>query len=166
MEYRHIKASDDGPIARIIRDNLKANNLDIPGTVYFDSNLDHISAFYMSNPAKRDYYVLTDAEGMVIGGIGLAEFDGIEECAELQKLYLADEAKGNHLGYDMIKLIEERAAELGYRQMYLETHTNLAAAIYIYEKCGYKEIPKPESVVHSGMNRFYIKELQTNTAGV
>ena len=160
MEYRHIMPSDDSLIARIIRDNLKANHLDVPGTVYYDSNLDHISEFYMAYPAKRDYYILTDDEGVVIGGIGLAEFDGFEDCAELQKLYLADEAKGNHLGYDMIRLIEERAVEKGYRQMYLETHTNLSAAIHIYEKCGYKQISKPESVVHGGMNRFYIKELE------
>ena len=159
MKYRHIKPSDDGQIAKIIRDNLKANHLDIPGTVYFDSNLDHISDFYLSDPAKRDYYIWTDDEGTVIGGIGLAEFEGFDECSELQKLYLADEAKGDHLGYDMIRLIEERAVELGYRQMYLETHTNLTAAIHIYEKCGYREISKPESVVHGGMNRFYIKEL-------
>ena len=159
MQYRHITPSDDGEIAKIIRDNLKANSLDIPGTVYFDSNLDHISTFYLADPSKREYFIMTDSEGLVIGGIGLAEFDGFDECAELQKLYLIDGAKGNHLGYDMIKLIEERAKELGYRQMYLETHTNLAAAIHIYEKCGYREISKPESVVHGGMNRFYIKEL-------
>ena len=159
MQYRHITPSDDGEIAKIIRDNLKANSLDIPGTVYFDSNLDHISTFYLADPSKRDYFIMTDSEGLVIGGIGLAEFDGFDECAELQKLYLTDGAKGNHLGYDMIKLIEERAKELGYRQMYLETHTNLAVAIHIYEKCGYKEISKPESVVHGGMNSFFIKEL-------
>ena len=43
--------------------------------------------------------------------------------------------------------------------MYLETHDNLAAAIHVYEKCGYKEIEKPAGVVHATMNRFFIKEL-------
>ena len=45
------------------------------------------------------------------------------------------------------------------RKIYLETHTNLEAAIQIYEKCVYKQIAKPESVVHGTMNRFYLKEL-------
>ena len=36
---------------------------------------------------------------------------------------------------------------------------NLAAAIHVYEKCGYKEIEKPVGVVHATMNRFFIKEL-------
>lgn len=36
---------------------------------------------------------------------------------------------------------------------------NLKAAIHLYEKCGYKLIEKPKEVVHSSMNRFYLKEL-------
>lgn len=41
----------------------------------------------------------------------------------------------------------------------LETHTNLAAAIHVYERSGYREIHRPASVVHSTMNRFYLKQL-------
>ncbi len=47
----------------------------------------------------------------------------------------------------------------GYKQSYLETHDNLQAAIHIYEKCGYKEIERPKEVVHSTMNRFFLKVL-------
>lgn len=159
MKYRKITPSDDAAIARLVRDNLKAHGLDVPGTVYFDSNLDHISSFYLAEPTKRDYFVATDSDGAVVGGIGLAEFVPFDRCAELQKLYLSDEAKGKHLSYEMIRMTENRARELGYRQMYLETHTNLAAAIHVYGKCGYREIPKPEEAVHGGMNRFYVKEL-------
>ena len=44
--------------------------------------------------------------------------------------------------------------------MYLETHTNLEAAIHLYEKAGFTEIEKPQSVVHTTMDRFFIKELK------
>ena len=54
--------------------------------------------------------------------------------------------------------MEEEAKRTGYHMVYLETHTNLKAAIHLYEKCGYREIERPESVVHSTMNRFYLKE--------
>ena len=43
-------------------------------------------------------------------------------------------------------------------RIYLEAHDNLEAAIHLYKKCGYREIDKPESVVHATMNRFFIKE--------
>ena len=159
MLYREITPADNAPLAALIRRSLKAHGLDIPGTVYFDENLDHLSDFYLGDPATRVYIILDDGNGQVMGGIGLAAFPGLPGCAELQKLYLVDAAKGAGLGMEMIRLVEDRAKDLGYRRMYLETHTNLAAAIHIYEKSGYARIEQPESVVHSTMNRFYIKEL-------
>ena len=159
MKYSEITGQHDAALAKIIRDNLKAHSLDLPGTVYFDDNLDHLSDFYLDENHKRLYYVLIDDDDNVIGGIGFAEFEFFEDCAELQKLYLADDVKGSGIGYKLIELIENRAREYGYNRMYLETHTNLAAAIHIYDKCGFKAIEKPAGVVHATMNRFYIKNL-------
>lgn len=156
MEYKPLTPQYDADLAGLIRSSLKAHRLDIPGTVYFDEGLDHLSGYY-DNPG-RAYYVLIN-EDVLIGGIGLAEFNGFDKCCELQKLYLSDEAKGQGLGYKMIKYIEDKARELGYEQMYLETHTNLEAAIHIYKKMGYSLIGRPKCVVHSTMNRFYLKSL-------
>ena len=156
MEYKPLTPQYDADLAGLIRSSLKVHRLDIPGTVYFDEGLDHLSGYY-DNPG-RAYYVLIN-EDVLIGGIGLAEFNGFDKCCELQKLYLSDEAKGQGLGYKMIKYIEDKARELGYEQMYLETHTNLEAAIHIYEKMGYSLIGRPKCVVHSTMNRFYLKSL-------
>ena len=143
-------------MAAIIRTALKAHGLDIPGTAYFDEALDHLSVYY--DRPGRAYYVLL-ADGAVTGGVGLAEFEGLPGCCELQKLYLSPAARGRGLGYRMIRFIEERARALGYRQMYLETHTNLQAAIHEYERSGYRQIPRPAAVIHTTMDRFYIKEL-------
>ena len=146
-------------LADLIRFNLKKHKLDIPGTVYYDDNLNHLSDFYLADPNGRYYYVVTDDSDKLIGGIGLAEFEFFKDCCELQELYLADEAKGEGLSYKLISLIEDKAKELGYKRIYLETHDNLTAAMHVYEKCGYKEIEKPVGVVHATMNRFFIKEL-------
>ena len=156
MEYKPLTPQYDADLAGLIRSSLKAHRLDIPGTVYFDEGLDHLSGYY--DDPGRAYYVLVE-EDVLIGGIGLAEFNGFDKCCELQKLYISDEAKGQGLGYKMIKYIEDKARELGYEQMYLETHTNLEAAIHIYKKMGYSLIGRPKCVVHSTMNRFYLKEL-------
>lgn len=158
LKYREIDPKDDLKLAEIIRSNLKEAKLDIPGTVYFDENLNRLSEYYLDKAYKR-YYLIATLKGEVVGGIGLAEFDGFENTAELQKLYLSDSVKGHGFGYELIRMIEEKALEFGYKKIYLETHTNLDAAIHMYEKCGYTEIEKPESVVHSTMNRFYIKDL-------
>ena len=156
MDFVPIEPHQDAAMAAIVRAALKAHGLDIPGTAYFDEALDHLSVYY--DRPGRAYYVLL-ADGAVTGGVGLAEFEGLPGCCELQKLYLSPAARGRGLGYRMIRFIEERARALGYRQMYLETHTNLQAAIHEYERSGYRQIPRPAAVIHTTMDRFYIKEL-------
>ena len=157
IDCREITEADNEAVAALVRDNLKARGLDIPGTVYFDEGLDHLSDFY--NNDERRYYVIEDDGGQVIGGIGFARFEPMKDTAELQKLYLSDGAKGSGLGYELIDYVEEKMRDAGYKVSYLETHDNLQAAIHIYEKKGYVEIERPKEVVHSTMNRFFRKEL-------
>ena len=156
-KYREITADDNTAVAVLIRNTLKKYHLDIPGTVYFDDGLDHLSDYYGKEDCR--YYVMEDDSGKVVGGIGFAGFPPLKHTAELQKLYLDDSVKGAGLGYEMIAYIEERMRSAGYKASYLETHDNLQAAIHIYKKSGYKEIDRPEEVVHSTMNRFFLKEL-------
>ncbi len=146
-------------MAKIIRKNLETHHLDVPGTVYFDPNLDHLSDFYLAEPDKRYYFIFLGDDDQVIGGAGLAEVSFFEDCAELQKLYLAKDTQGSRFGYEMVHLVEEKAKSLGYKQIYLETHSNLEAAMHIYHKLGYHEIPRPKEVVHGGMDHFFIKQL-------
>ncbi|MCR4947010.1 MAG: GNAT family N-acetyltransferase [Lachnospiraceae bacterium] len=157
MEYKLISPEYDAAVAHIIRRNLEAYGLNIQGTAYYDEALDHLSEYY-EHP-ERAYYVLTD-EGEVIGGVGFGECAFFDKCCELQKLYLKDSVKGRGLGYGMLDFIEERAAEKGYRRIYLETHHVLKTAIHVYERRGYLRIERPDSVVHSTMDRFFIKELR------
>lgn len=156
---RPITADDDAAIAAIIRDNLRAAHLDIPGTAYFDPELDHLSAFYNAEPQRRRYYIAADENGTVIGGVGYAEFPGVEHCAELQKLYLADSAKGHGYSHQLMDTVENGARQAGYKKLYLETHTSLDIACALYEKHGYESIPQPVPTVHTTMDRFYMKVL-------
>ena len=157
LDMREMTAADDRAVAALVRKNLKKLGLDIPGTVYFDKELDHLSEYY--GKSDRRYFVLVSDHGEVIGGIGFAAFTALENTAELQKLYLDDSAKGSGLGYKMIAFIENEMRKAGFTVAYLETHDNLQAAIHIYQKCGYTEIDRPGSVIHSTMNRFFMKRL-------
>ena len=65
MKYRKIKEADDQKIAEIIRENLQRLHLDIPGTAYFDPELDHLSAYYNNDSAKRVYFVALDRKSVV-----------------------------------------------------------------------------------------------------
>lgn len=156
MEFAPIEPHQDAAMAAIVREALRAHGLDKPGTAYFDASLDRLSAFY--DRPGRAYYVLLDGD-TVAGGVGVAEFDDLPGGCELQKLYLAPPYRGRGLGSQMIRFIEDRARALGYGQIYLETHTALGAALRAYERCGYRSIPRPASVIHTTMDRFYLKDL-------
>ncbi len=159
MLFREIVPEDNAPLAALVRECLKANGLDIPGTVYYDPELDVLSDFYLGDPEKRFYLVAADEENRAVGGIGLANFPGFRNCAELQKLYLSEFLRGQGTGYLLVKMIEEKAAAMGYEQMYIETHSNLETAIQLYKVRGFQTIEKPPEVVHSTMNRFFLKKL-------
>lgn len=156
---RPIHPEDDAPLSRIIRSNLEQFHLDIPGTAYFDPELDHLSRYYRAEPDRRAYFVAADENGLVLGGAGIAEVDAFSQCAELQKLYLTESAKGQGLGTGLMEQAQSLARSLGYRRMYLETHSNLQAAIRLYEKLGFQRIRRPEGVMHSTMDHFYLRAL-------
>lgn len=155
---RKISPEDNAQIAKIIRANLEAHSLNISGTAYFDSCLDDLYSFYKSKDCGG-YFVLVDKNNMVVGGIGFDKIDFFPNCAELQKMYIADSAKGNGLSYMLIRFIEERMKDSGIKTAYLETHSNLQAAIHVYEKSGYYKIERPDEVGHGAMDLFYKKEL-------
>lgn len=159
MNFRKIEKTDDPIIAKIIRDNLEKYHLDIPGTVYFDSFLDHLSGFYLDESNKGEYYTALSEGGEIVGGLGFSELKEIEACVEIQKVYLIDSVKGKGFGKEMMGFIEDRIKEKGYKKMYLETHTNLFEAIGLYKKIGFREIERPDFVNHSTMNVFMVKDL-------
>ena len=159
LKYRRITAADDEAIAKIVRTNLEKSHLNIPGTVYYDPELDHLSVYYNDVPTKRCYFIALDEVDCVIGGVGIAEFKGIEDCAEMQKLYLDDSAKGKGYSKELVAAAESWAKDTGYKKLYLETHSNLTVAMKLYEKLGFKQIEKPECVLHGTMDHFYLKSL-------
>lgn len=158
MKFRLITAKDDQTLAGIIRQQLKSHGLALTGTAYTDPELDHLSNFYQGT--KRRYYVVVNEDDQVLGGAGFAELAQTEGVAELQKLYLSPAAKGSGLSYQILDQVERGAKEAGFKQLYLETHTNLKAAIHIYEKAGFKLLDDPLThPVHQTVDRFYLKDL-------
>lgn len=144
----------DEPLAKLIRASLKEHDLALPGTVYYDPWLDHLTQWYGNQ--NGEYYVLVDENDELLGGVGFAPFPLLGQCAELQKLYLSEKAKHKGLGRRLCAFIAERAKELGYQSMYIETHHNLQKAIGLYESLGYQKIDPPKSVSHELMDHFYM----------
>ena len=159
VEIRYIEQKDDEAIAKIIRDNLKKYQLDIPGTAYYDPELDHLSQYYAEKSYERVYFIAEAETGEVVGGIGMELFAGFDHCGEIQKLYVSEKRKRQGIGQNLLEKVQTYAKDKGMQSLYLETHSNLQEAVRLYERNGYQKIDRPEEVVHSTMDLFYIKEL-------
>lgn len=174
MLIRPITAADDAPMAAIVRKSLAAHGLDIPGTAYFDPELDHLSSFYNNRDGlgkvaggtnanaadTRAYFVAIDDDSALVGGAGFAAFPNQPGVAELQKLYVSPAAQRHGLGHRLVALVEQCATEAGYTTLYLETHHNLTAAIRLYRQLDYTQLDAPlPGTTHTTMDRFFAKQL-------
>lgn len=70
-------------------------------------------------------------------------------------MYLDASAQGEGTGEALMKAAEDWAKEAGYQQLYLETHSNLHAAMKLYEKAGFQQIERPAAVCHGTMDYFF-----------
>ena len=156
VKIRPIEAGDDPRMATIIRASLKSYGLDIPGTAYFDKELDHLSSFY-DKKDNREYFVAVDKYNDVLGGNGIAEFDPVNNIAELQKLYITESARGQHLSYRLLDTAMGFAKGAGYKTIYLETHHSLVEAVHLYQSYGFTDLGHPlNNGEHSSMDKFFV----------
>jgi putative acetyltransferase len=125
MIIREIKKVDNAKVKEIIQDSLKSLGLDIPGTAYFDPQLNELHQYY--NNLKHANYWVVELDGEVVGGIGIAPFSEHDKVCELQKLYLSTKAQGLGLGKKLMETSLSFASE-HYEKCYLETTHDLKTA--------------------------------------
>ena len=71
-----------------------------------------------------------------------AVVDGGDGSAELKRVFVTDAARGLGVGRALLVAAEERARELGADVMRLETGLPQTAAIAMYERGGYRHVPR------------------------
>jgi GNAT superfamily N-acetyltransferase len=78
-----------------------------------------------------------DDEPIAIGGIRHLD----TETPEVKSMYVAPAARGTGLGPKLLAALEALAAERGCPAVRLDTSDHLTAAIALYRRAGYTEIP-------------------------
>jgi len=158
MQIRPIEPGDNEELAKVIRTALAEFGANKPGTVYFDPTTDAL--FELFRTPKSFYYVAL-VDGKVVGGCGIFPTDNLPDgTCELVKLYLAKEARGTGLGKQLMEISLSWAKENGYTQVYLESMPELAKAVSIYEKVGFKALDHPlGNSGHCGCDIWMLKEL-------
>ncbi|SIT92283.1 GNAT family N-acetyltransferase [Pontibacter indicus] len=139
LTIRPIQPADNEPLASLIRQVFREFKIDRPGTVYTDPTTD---ALYELFRQPRSAYFVAEENGTILGGCGVYPTEGLPKgCAELVKFYLAAEARGKGIGNQLMQQSIAAARALGYTQLYLESFPELAKAVSMYEKAGFKPIP-------------------------
>ncbi len=88
-------------------------------------------------PPRGALFVAMDGERHV-GMIGLRAFDGT--IAEMKRLYVRPEARGQGLARRLIDRLCEDAMRLGYAEIRLDTLPMMGDAQALYQACGFVDI--------------------------
>lgn len=67
-----------------------------------------------------------------------------EDTVEIQKIYLAPELRGNHLGQEMMSLLERIIAGRGFRKITMLSSGRYQAALRLYDRLGYSRLQRAE----------------------
>ena len=85
----------------------------------------------------QDVILIYDKD-LPIGCVGFKYYD--DGIAEVKRVFLQSDYRGQGLSKELIKLIEERAKIKGFKKMILETGEPLVESMGLYTKLGYRII--------------------------
>jgi putative acetyltransferase len=156
--YRPIEQKDNAEISALIKKVFREFKIDMPGTVYTDPTTDAL--FELFETVGSAYFV-AEENGALLGGCGIFPTAGLPDgYAELVKFYLAAEARGKGTGNQLMQMSMDWAKTFGYTNLYLESFPELAKAVSMYERAGYKNIDHAlGNSGHYSCNIWMVKEL-------
>lgn len=138
ITFRTILPEDNEQLAKIIRTSLEEFNVPKAGTAHSDPTTDDLHTLFQT-PGST--YFIAEENGKLLGGSGIYPTERLPEgCAELVKLYLSESSGGKGIGKQLLEKCFESAKAMGYSQLYLETLPQLAQAVTMYEKAGFKTL--------------------------
>ena len=155
---REIRQGDNPEIEAAIRECFPEFGLPLVGTAYADEETPRMFESYQN---ANDVYYVIEYDGKVLGGGGIKPLkDHDSDVCEIQKMYFAPEIRGKGLGRSLMNKCIASARALGYKRCYLESASQLKAAIHIYESFGFEHLEAPMgNTGHFSCGVWMIKDL-------
>jgi GNAT superfamily N-acetyltransferase len=89
-------------------------------------------------PPRGNFLVVRADDGNPIGCGAVKLLD--PRTAEIKRMWLAPEARGQGLGRQLLDALEDAARELGATEGRLDTHESLGAALALYRNAGWRDV--------------------------
>ncbi len=87
---------------------------------------------------ERANAIFAHTDLMVVGMIVVA-YHEVEKLAKLYRLWVHPTSRQNRVGHSLMRLAEQRVAEMGGQTIVFETKLELKPAVALYRKLGYCE---------------------------
>lgn len=123
-----------------------------------DAEVNAMSQHY--NDATLSRYWVATINDSIVGGGGIAAFNGSREVCELRKLFFLSQARGLGLGKQLSENCLDFAKRSGYKRCYLDTLKIMTSAVTLYEKLGFTHLDAPlDGTIHNACDVWMVKEL-------
>ena len=104
-----------------------------------------------------DAFLIARNDGRAVG-CGAVRFIDVG-VAEVKRMYVAPEARGNGVGREIMRELETFAISRGAHRLVLETGPKQLKAIALYERFGFVVTPCWGEYVHSNSSICYAKDV-------
>ncbi len=136
---REIQPQDNKELEQVIRACFHEFEIPLEGTAYSDAETPRM---YESYQNVNDVYYVVERNGEILGGGGVKPLRDFEDdVCEIQKMYFLPKVRGQGYGKTLFEKCLLAAKDLGYKKCYLESASQLKAAIHIYESYGFSHLP-------------------------
>jgi len=88
----------------------------------------------------RGAFLIVRRDGVPIGCGAIRRIDAV--TGELKRMYVVPDARGLGVGRLLVEALEDQARQLGLTRVVLETGTRQQAAIALYRRLGFVDIPQ------------------------
>ena len=105
----------------------------------FDKEMERFSEIY---GPPHGFYLLALLSGEIARGVGLRPLgsDDGSRVSEMKRLFVYEGFKGSGIGRRLVEALLEKAGELGYEKVRLDTLGKMASAHRLYASVGFYEI--------------------------
>ena len=163
LEIRPIEPADVPVLLKIISDSRREYGIAEQGVDLLEPADRELYSTYQR---QRTLYFVALSGGEVVGGAGVAPLPGSDPLTcELQRMYLRRDVRGRGIGDALLTRCLAAAKQFLYVRCYLETVTQMHAALEFYGRHGFRDLQAPIGRTgHEHNDRWMMRPLRASAA--